>query len=221
MAEEHGISGPGRELLAAYKAHRGPSPAAVERIAAALHEEAAGVVRLRDRRRWVVAAGLLLAAAIGLLALQSTLVPRYAAQGDAAAKYERTPEAPTPVQAREVVAAAPIEAPIEVAPVPVPARPRREAPVLAPQGPSLAEEMQDMRAAQAALAGGATAEALALLDAYARKFPDGRLHEEYLALRAIALCSGEPPAGQAEAAAFLAAKPRSVFATRVRGACHQ
>ena len=219
MADERPISGPGRDLLAAYKAHMGPSPAAVERIAAALQEDSAKVIDLRSRRRWIVAAGLLLAAAIGLLALQSTLVPRHAAQGDVAAKYERAPEVPSPVQAREVVA--PAQAPEEVPapPEPAPTRPRRDAPVQAPQGPSLAEEMLDMRAAQAALAGGATAEALTLLNAYARKFPDGRLHEEYLALRAIALCTGEPPAGQAEAAAFLAAHPRSVFASRVRGAC--
>ena len=60
MADERPISGPGRDLLAAYKAHMGPSPAAVERIAAALQEDSAKVIDLRSRRRWIVAAGLLL-----------------------------------------------------------------------------------------------------------------------------------------------------------------
>jgi len=86
--------------------------------------------------------------------------------------------------------------------------------------PSLADEMQRMRPAQLALAAGDPTRALALLATYLETFPDGRLHEEYLALRAIALCSAGPaPAGRTEADAFLAAHPRSIFAERVRGAC--
>ncbi len=77
-----------------------------------------------------------------------------------------------------------------------------------------------MRPAQAALGAGDPARALVLLEQYVQAFPAGRLHEEYLALRAIARCSaGPPPAGRDEAAAFLSARPRSMFAERVRGAC--
>ena len=87
-------------------------------------------------------------------------------------------------------------------------------------GPSLAAEMQRMRPAQLALGAGDPVRALALLDGYFQAFPDGRLHEEYLALRAIALCGAGPrPAGRVEAAAFLRERPRSMFAERVRGAC--
>lgn len=224
MADEEPRSGPGQELLAAYRVQRGPSPAAVERIAAALREqgEVAEVAAIDGRRRWWIVAGVGLAAAIGLLALRSSLVQREVRREDAAAKFERASGAEAPVMPREVGARAPEEEPVVVVPeVPVVKAKREPVPVVqAPREPSLAEEMQHMRAAQAALAGGDTAEVLRLLEVYVQTFPGGRLHEEYLALRAIALCTaGPPPAGVAEAEVFLAGRPRSMFAARVRGAC--
>jgi len=226
MADDEPRTGPGQQLLAGYRAHRGPSPAAVERIAAALREagaevdaDAAASPRVDARRRWWLVAGVLLAAALAGLVVRSSLVPRTAARDDAAANYEHAPGDERPARPGRVDPPAPA-VPVMSTPGPTPPPPRKSPPPPAPREPSLAEEMLHMRAAQAALAAGDAQEVLRLLAVYARQFPDGRLHEEHLALRAIALCAaGPPPAGEAEAEAFLAGHPRSMFAARVRGAC--
>ncbi len=252
------ITRPGQDLLAAYRAHTGPSPEAVERLAAALHADLAKeataplasaeprpdletadadavarvldlAARQRSRRRWTLAAGLLAAAAaIALLALRPAPTQRHAQRDDPAAAFHHEPGAAGSARARAPAgpAADPSPGPALVAPDPPATRPDRptERPTptepTSPAEPSLADEMQRMRPAQLALAAGDPTRALALLATYLETFPDGRLHEEYLALRAIALCSAGPaPAGRTEADAFLAAHPRSIFAERVRGAC--
>ena len=265
MVEAEAKQRPGQDLLAAYRAHTGPSPEAVERLAAALRSDLAAqdevpaaaqsfvaasdagasevggavidlAARTRNRRGWIVAAGLLaIAAAIGLLALGPSLTQQHAQRDDPAAAFHQEPGAARSARAR-APATAP-EAPAiavdpETAPQaraadltrrrPLEATAPETADIAAPPAsePSLAEEMQRMRPAQAALVAGDPSRALELLEDYVQAFPDGLLHEEYLALRAIARCSaGPPPAGRAEADAFLNARPRSMFAERVRGAC--
>ena len=70
-----------------------------------------------------------------------------------------------------------------------------------------------------AIVGGDPQAALRQLDDYARAFPGGRLHEESLALRAIARCQLDEIDAAADAAELLRARPDSMFAERVRGAC--
>ncbi len=265
MVEAEANQRPGQDLLAAYRAHTGPSPEAVERLAAALRRDLAAqdaspaaaqsfvaasdagasevggavidlAARTRNRRGWLVAAGLLaVAAAIGLLAVGPSLTQQHAQRDDPAAAFHQEPGAAGSARARG--SATTPEAPVDIvdpeaAPQPrapdvtrrrpLEVTPPETADIAAPPAsePSLAEEMQRMRPAQAALGAGDPGCALELLEAYVQVFPNGRLHEEYLALRAIARCSAGPvPAGRAEADAFLKARPRSMFAERVRGAC--
>lgn len=250
MVDEEPIHRSGQDLLAAYRAHTGPSPEAVERLAAALRRDLAAsptsehsvaaapsistnVVDLaaRSRKRWTLGLGLLAAAAaLGMLALRPSLTQQFAQREDPAAAFHAEPGAPASAHTRARTAApeAPVAAPESSQPRAAElSRPRAlEAALPAPAGPeappepSLAAEMQHMRPAQLALAAGDPTRALTLLEVYVQTFPTGRLHEEYLALRAIARCSAGPaPAGRAEAAAFLNAHPQSMFAGRVRGAC--
>lgn len=84
----------------------------------------------------------------------------------------------------------------------------------------LAAEAEALARAQAAIQGGEAEAALVELAGYARRFPQGALHEEHDALRAIALCAaGRSREGRGEAQAFLRARPGSALAERVRGAC--
>lgn len=224
-------SAPGRALLAAYRDQRGPSPAAADRLFDRLqHDLAQGtgpkahvpgdslvVVPLRRgaRRWWVPAALLAAAATIAGLTLGPRLGDRVARHDDPAAAFTREPTTKAATTRRDP---GPTLAPVTSPPLPQPAAsPHRREP--ATPAPSLADEMQRMRPAQQALAAGDPQAALARLDDYAREFPAGRLHEESLALRAIARCQlGEADAG-AGAREFLRARPQSMFAGRVRGAC--
>lgn len=247
MVDEEPIHRPGQDLLAAYRAHTGPSPEAVERLAAALRRDLAAsptsehsvaaapsistnIVDLaaRSRKRWTLGLGLLAAAAaLGMLALRPSLTQQFAQREDPAAAFHAEPGAPASAHTRARTAAPepPVAAPESSQPRAAElSRPRADeaAPAgpEAPPEPSLAAEMQHMRPAQLALAAGDPTRALTLLEVYVQTFPAGRLHEEYLALRAIARCSAGPaPAGRAEAAAFLNDHPQSMFAGRVRGAC--
>jgi len=257
MLDEEPLRNAGQDLLAAYRAHTGPSPEAVERLAAALrHDIAANAdapprpapdpsftrapaeivdITARVRRRWTLGLGMLaVAAGLGMLALRPSLTQQVAQRDDPAAAFHAEPGAAGSAHARAPAVttdAAPEAAAPGPAPSPRPAeltRPRALPGSVDPVGsaaepprePSLAEEMQHMRPAQLALGAGDPQRALELLEVYARTFPGGRLYEEYLALRAIALCSAGPaPAGRAEASSFLAERPRSMLAERVRGAC--
>ncbi|WAS90609.1 hypothetical protein [Nannocystis punicea] len=87
------------------------------------------------------------------------------------------------------------------------------------RGDGLAQELAIVRAVNDALAGGSEALALARLDDYHRRFPDGALREEAAALRAVALCAAGRADGATTAAAFLRAHPGSLSAERVRRAC--
>lgn len=229
----------GDDLLAAYRAHTGPTPEVEARLLAALRRDTAPsdmsqstgtsghvasdmsqVIALRPRR-WLPGAILAVAAVvIAALAIGAGLGERRAREQDPAAVFQGAPETagtatprpPPPVV--EPAATPPIREPIREP------RTRRE-PVIepGPPQPSLAEEMQRMRPAQQALAAGDPLQALAELEAYAQAFPDGRLREEHLALRAIARCQAAQAGAADEAAGFLVARPQSMFAERVRTAC--
>jgi hypothetical protein len=82
------------------------------------------------------------------------------------------------------------------------------------------DELALMRATLTALRDEHGADAMALLEEHARRFPDGVLAHERRGLRVIALCAvGRSAAGRAEQAAFLATDSSSPLAQRVRGAC--
>ena len=82
---------------------------------------------------------------------------------------------------------------------------------------SLRRELTALDAVRGAVAGGRARRALALLDAYARDFPDGRLALEAEILRIDALArSGQAGPARHRAEAFLQRHPRSVLAARAR-----
>ena len=84
----------------------------------------------------------------------------------------------------------------------------------------VAEEVALLKSAQAAINAGRPAEALSKLAEHARRFPHGKLNESCEVARIVALCdSGQKTAARAAADRFLAARPSSPFASRVRTAC--
>jgi hypothetical protein len=81
-------------------------------------------------------------------------------------------------------------------------------------------EMQLLKRAQVAQAAGRPTEALSILAEHAKQFPNGKLVESREVARVIALCqAGQTQASRAAADRFLASRPNSPFASRVRGAC--
>ena len=112
-------------------------------------------------------------------------------------------------------------------PPPAPSAIEPRAPRSEPKPPSsagLRDEIELLKEAQKAIAGGETDRAMSLLDAHADRFKGGALAEERLAARAIALCqaAGEP-GRRAEArrafSRFLAEAKASPLEPRVRAAC--
>jgi hypothetical protein len=85
---------------------------------------------------------------------------------------------------------------------------------------TLDREMQLLKRAQVAQAAGRPSEALSILAEHAQQFPNGKLSESREVARVIALCqAGQAQASRSAAERFLAARPNSPFASRVRGAC--
>ena len=150
----------------------------------------------------------------------------------------------TAVAPANIVAPRALEEPRSFAIAPVPAVPAPErvdvAPVATPHAPSvtrrpqearsdlphsvrvssLASETSALREANDAIIAKDPRRALALLDAYAAQFPQGDLEEESAAARVVALCdAGRTAEGLAAQQRFLAARPHSPLAARVRGAC--
>ena len=78
-------------------------------------------------------------------------------------------------------------------------------------------ELASLDQARAALAAGAPARALSLLDAYAAAFPRASMAQEATVLRVEALVrAGDLPAARRVGDAFLANNPRSPSAAHVR-----
>jgi hypothetical protein len=85
---------------------------------------------------------------------------------------------------------------------------------------TLDQEMQLLKRAQVAQASGRPSEALSILAEHAKQFPNGKLAESREVARVIALCqSGQTQASRSAADRFLATRPNSPFASRVRGVC--
>jgi hypothetical protein len=84
----------------------------------------------------------------------------------------------------------------------------------------LEAEMQLIRAADAALRGGRTSEALSLLGQHAERHPRGLLAHEREGLNLLARCqSGGRAAAQAAAELYVERAPRSPLTPRLRSAC--
>lgn len=84
------------------------------------------------------------------------------------------------------------------------------------------EEVASFQRAQAALAEGRDAAALAALDAHGRRFPGGIFEEERLVSRATALCRlGRLADARAARDRFLADRPTSHLAERMRRLCRE
>jgi hypothetical protein len=85
---------------------------------------------------------------------------------------------------------------------------------------TLDQEMQLLKRAHQAEAAGRPSEALSILAEHAKQFPNGKLAESRDVARVIALCeAGQAQASRTAAERFLAARPNSLFANRVRGVC--
>jgi hypothetical protein len=123
---------------------------------------------------------------------------------------------PSPRPRGTTLAAANDEAPPAAAPsMSAPAETARHRPE-----DSIAQEAPLLRAANAALARGDGATALARLEEHAVRFPHGTLSEEREAARVFALCAGgRALEARAAAAAFVATNPRSPHAAQVRRSC--
>ncbi len=86
--------------------------------------------------------------------------------------------------------------------------------------PGLADELDLVRQARAALHRGAPGDALALLERRDERHPAGALGQEAAALRILALCDlGRPDEARARGAAFLRSWPRSPLVSRIEGSC--
>jgi hypothetical protein len=97
------------------------------------------------------------------------------------------------------------------------AEPQRVAPAA---NDDLAEELGFLRSARSALGAGNSSEALASLDQYVARFPNGKLGFEQRALRAMALCkAGRMEEGRALSGAIAEASPGSPLSERVAAAC--
>jgi hypothetical protein len=82
------------------------------------------------------------------------------------------------------------------------------------------EEMKLLRAAHSALRAGRPEQALAQLAEHTWRFPNGELAEQRDVAHILALCrAGKTEASRSEARRFLAARPDSPFAGRVRATC--
>jgi hypothetical protein len=146
----------------------------------------------------------------------------------------RSSEAIAPAPVVEI-AAPPIEPEVELTPrselaveaEPARARkPRATAPASPPVPESskgvskLERERELVSFAQKAIAGASYTRALDLLDEHARQFPHGAMAEDRDALRVVALCRAKRfEDAERRRAQFFRRWPKSLHASRVRGAC--
>jgi len=168
-----------------------------------------------------------------------------AVAGGVIVEHSRRAAAPAPttsaIHAPAVVAQRPalpaVQAPqLDIPPVPDPAPELVAPPALAPpvdvpnaslahtsaprpsaSGSSLPDELAMLQDARQALAAGQPALALARLDQYAARFPNGTMTPEANVVRIEALlAAGDRPSAERVAQAFLARDPESPYASRVR-----
>lgn len=154
--------------------------------------------------------------------------PYASASATQAVPFESLPEAvPTPARVQPKRAGSPERA--------VPSEPKIEnaasessdeskstTPATAAADPdsTLDQEMLLLKRAHVAEKAGRPSEALSILAEHARRFPNGKLSESREVAKVILLCeSGQTRASHAAAERFLAARPNSPFASRVKAAC--
>jgi outer membrane protein assembly factor BamD (BamD/ComL family) len=95
--------------------------------------------------------------------------------------------------------------------------PTGAAPASATADSSIIAELHTLDQARAALSNGSPAQALALLDAYALRFPHASMKPEATVLRIEALeRAGDLSAATRVAQAFLRSNPSSPYASRIR-----
>lgn len=238
---------PSRDLLLAYRAHRGPPPRAaadnwqqlVRRIDAGEPAPALADADEADdppsrrvdlrARAWAVG---LAAAAAALIAARLAWPERFTAQGrdlGAAAPYQHEPEArPQPVQSLPPPRAAVPPAPVPSVQSPEPAAApaiQRPVPSAMPErtaeSADLARELTAIRAAAQAVRAGDGAAALRHADDYLAAHPRGGLVPEARLRRIEALCLlARAAEARREVDAFLADYPHSPLRERATAACN-
>jgi hypothetical protein len=163
----------------------------------------------------------------------SATAPTLVAVVETAPVPANAPPPPSAVASSPVASSPAAEAPVAEAPVApstAPVRPRTPvangatttaaAAVPMPSADDLVEETHLLREANVATRAGDPVRALALLEEHARRFPRGVLGEERDAERVLALCAaGRTAEAHAAAQRFLAARPGSALAGRVRSSC--
>lgn len=228
-----------RHVLAAIAGGAGVATSAVAGSAAASSAAAAGTVAAGT-----TATSLGVKVVIALIVATAALTTTYAVTHEpepepAEAPIPAAPEpelivdvpAPARSEARPEVEEAAVEEAVE--PEPSAARPRRapravrpptqpaqpaQAPVATPT--ALSGEVALLRRAQRSMNSGDPGAALRSLEEHARRFPSGHMEEEREAARVVALCrAGRATEARAIASRFLAERPASPLAARVRAAC--
>jgi hypothetical protein len=151
----------------------------------------------------------------------SETVPPHSTATEAARVVTPAPRPELPVRRQTHMPAA--EAPtaeIQLEEAPEPPKQSVQQPAGAPPLDMIDEEVRLLSQAHAALRSGRPREALAKLSEHERRFPNSRLAEARQVARMIGLCdSGRRALARAEARAFLAARPTSPLANRVRSIC--
>jgi hypothetical protein len=132
------------------------------------------------------------------------------------------PPAPTTTTSAIVIATVrPSASTVRIEP-PQPSATPSSAPAVssAPAASDLAEEARMLRGVDEALRRGEYVLALRGLDDHDKRFPRGRLAEEFAAARVIATCGSTPGDASTRAACtFIAEHPHSTMRTRIREAC--
>lgn len=233
-----------RHVLAAIAGGAGVATSAVAGSAAASSAAAAGTVAAGT-----TATSLGVKVVIALIVATAALTTTYAVTHEpepepaAEAPIPASPEpelivdvpAPARSEARPEVEEVAAEEAVEPEPSPT-ARPRRAPravrpptqpvqpaqPAQVPVAPptALSEEVALLRRAQRSMNSGDPGAALRSLEEHARRFPSGHMEEEREAARVVALCrAGRETEARAIASRFLAERPASPLAARVRAAC--
>jgi hypothetical protein len=222
-----------RDLLAAYRSVRpGATSRARNWSAVCERVEPPAPHRAAQRTWWIGAAVFAVAAAI--LVLARSLLGAWQAGIDAralppaAGDVLAAPTADAEVVRRlpepaVVPAGPPVQSPARTDDVPL-QRPRVHGtspadPTPTPGLDGAREEVELVAAARRSLGERDWPRALALLDAHARRFPDGVLAEERAALRAIALCRSHADGADAAVRAFESSHPGSHHHRSITQAC--
>lgn len=197
-----------------------PTAAARRRVAALLAARLGSAPLLTA----VVWKGVAAAVALGLVgwagaaAVAGSPQPSTTTAAVAPAVVESEVPAPEVQPSMPVVPATPVVETTSSAPDRAPVRVRPKTPT--PATDLLREEVTLIGGVKAALDRGSPSDAMAGLDAHARRFPDGELTLERRGYRAIALCElGKDTEGRGAGRIFVKAHPASTLSGRVRAAC--